>query len=119
MTTLQRTTSTPVGRPVAGQLIHTTTGPTVPVSLGFGEVIHLNDPAWGRDLIGAVSAAVSVLESEAGVTPTPLPPTEQLVDERDTYRDLLARLIRAERPEELWPAIRDARLALEHWAARP
>ena len=128
MSSIRRTSWTPLGRPVAGDLIRTDSGPAVPVSLGFGEELYLDDPAWGRDLIAAVTAGVSVLESEHGL-PAPermaCDPIEcvheaargQAEEEREVYRALLTRLTMAERPWELWPAIRDASLALEHWGS--
>ncbi|GGS88243.1 hypothetical protein ACFFV7_51135 [Nonomuraea spiralis] len=118
MTSIRRTTWTPLGRPHAGDLDHGEAGPVVPITLGPGEVLGLDDPVWGRDLIAALAVGVSVLESERGL-PAPTPPPDLVAEERDVYRDLLHRLIHAERPSELWPAIRDARLALEHWAGQP
>lgn len=120
MTSLRRTTWTPLGRPVAGELIRGESGPVVPISLGLGEDLHISDSTWARDLVAAASVAASVLESEDGLpAPAEPPPADALMKERDAYRDVLSRLVGAERPSELWPAIRDARLALDDWAGRP
>lgn len=119
MTSLRRTSWTPLGRPVAGELIRGESGPVVPISLGLGEDLHVADSTWARELAAAASVAASVLESENGLpAPAEQPNVEQLLEERDAYRELLTRLIGAEKPSDLWPAIRDARLVLEHWAGR-
>ncbi|MFD1940555.1 hypothetical protein ACFSKW_54790 [Nonomuraea mangrovi] len=132
MSTIRRTTWHPLGRPTAGELtrIHPAQVPAVPISFGNGEDLILDDPAWARDLATAVAAAASVLESEHG-----LPAAEpyvcddsiecvheaargQAVEERDAYRDILTRIAEAQSLNEVRDGIRDARLALEHWANR-
>lgn len=117
MTSLRRTTWTLLARPVAGELVRADDG-TASVSIGLGadEELLITDPAWARDLATAAAAAASVLESEAGLpAPSVVPDTERLLEERDTYRDLLGRLVAAHGLSELWPTLRDARLALEYW----
>ncbi|MEU4234153.1 hypothetical protein AB0F17_58605 [Nonomuraea sp. NPDC026600] len=120
MTSIRRTSWTPLGRPVAGDMIRGEEGTIVPIRLGPGEDLHVSDATWARELVAAASVAASVLESEDGL-PTPTEPTaaDPLAEERDAYRDVLSRLVGAERPSDLWPAIRDARLALDRWAGRP
>jgi hypothetical protein len=131
MTHLRRTTWTPLGRPHAGELLHTESGPSVPISLGPGQDLVIEDPAWGRDLIAALSAAISVLESERGL-PAPERATcdgdpiecvheaarGQVEAERDAYRQILVRLTTAQRPSQLWPIIHAASGALAQWAGR-
>ncbi|WP_101784257.1 hypothetical protein [Nonomuraea indica] len=128
MTHLRRTALTPLGQPTAGELVRGKSGPAVPISLGPGQDIVIEDPAWFRDLIAAASAGLSVLESELGL---PAPeravcggdPVEcvheaargQVEAERDAYREVLVQLASVERPSQLWPIIRAASVALEKW----
>ncbi|WP_113699159.1 hypothetical protein [Nonomuraea lactucae] len=137
MTQLRRTTFTRVTQPIVGAVIKYPSGPVVPIEFhgaGTSEdlALLLSDPVEARGLANASAIAASVLEAEHGM---PAPeraecggnPVEcahetargQLEEERDVYRAILTRLTTAERPSELWPAIRDASVALQQWAGQP
>ncbi|MEU4332363.1 hypothetical protein [Nonomuraea dietziae] len=117
MSTIRRTTWLPLGHPIAGELMRNHQAPAVPISFGNGDDLIVDDLDWARDLATAVAAAISVLESEHGlVAASEVPPLEQLLEERNTYRELLTRIAEAQSLTEVRAGIRDARLALEHWA---
>jgi hypothetical protein len=125
VTSIRRTSWTPLGRPIAGDVIRGEEGTIVPIRLGPGEDLQVSDATWARELIAAASVAASVLESENGLPePTEQPPiepvVEQLLEERDAYLALLRRLLAMERPQsELWPIMREADATMTRWADAP
>lgn len=134
MSRLRRTTTTPLGHPVAGELIHDDMGnPLVPLDLGPDLELVIDDPAWSRDLMAAASVVTSVLESVYGL-PAPAGPScscdddplqcahqaarGQAEDDRDVFRELLARIISVRTHEELQAVADEARLALARYDRR-
>ena len=134
MTRLRRTTTTPVGHPVAGELIRDDMdNPVVTLNLGPDEELVIDDPAWSRDLMAAASVVTGVLESAYGM-PAPAGPAcscdedpllcahqrvrGRLEDERDQFRGLLARMVAARTMAELQEVLSEANTVLERYDRR-
>lgn len=134
MTRLRRTTTTPLGHPIAGELIKDDMGAVlVPLDLGPDLELVIDDPVWARDLMAAASVVTSVLESALGI-PAPSGPhcscdSDPLEcahqkarglaeDDRDAFRALLARMITARTYEELQHVAEEGRQALDRYDRR-
>lgn len=134
MTRLRRTTTTPLGHPIAGELIRDDMGSClVPLDLGPDLELVIDDPVWSRDLMAAAGVVTSVLESALGI-PAPSGPAcscdsdplqcaHQAArglaeDDRDAFRGLLARMITARTYEELQHVAEEGRQALERYDRR-
>ncbi|MGP3914365.1 hypothetical protein [Nonomuraea sp. 10N515B] len=131
MTSWRRTSYVPIGRPVAGELQRINGVPSVPIELGPGEELILNNPSMARDLLTAVAAGVSVLESEHGM---PAPSSTECAcdeatcghaaararaeDDRDAFRGLLVRMASAHTYVELMALVDEGRAALERYDRR-
>lgn len=121
MTHLVKTERFPIlGQPSAGALERNGDGlPVVPLTLSATHVLLMDNPMQARDLAIAATTVASVLEAEHGLgAPTEQPSLNDVLDECNTYADILRRAVDASNPSELWPVLRDARLALEHWAGQ-
>lgn len=134
MTRLRRTTTTPLGHPVAGQLVRDDMdNPIVPLTLGPDLELDIDDPAWSRDLMASASVVTSVLETALGIPAPPAPScscdTDPLQcahqaargraeDDRDAFRGLLVRAVRAGSMPELQAVLGEVRAALERYDRR-
>ena len=134
MTRLRRTTTTPLGHPVPGELIRDDMGNVlVPLDLGPDLEVVIDDPAWSRDLAAAASVVTSVLESALGI-PAPSAPrcscdsdplqcAHQAArglaeDDRDAFRGLLVRIVQAPTMPDLQQVIGEAAAVLGRYDRR-
>ncbi|MET8866486.1 hypothetical protein ABZW11_26410 [Nonomuraea sp. NPDC004580] len=134
MTRMRRTTTTPLGHPVAGELVRDDLdNPVVPLTLGPDLVLDIDDPAWSRDLAAAASVVTGVLEAAYGL-PAPAGPQcscdedplecahqaarGRAEDDRDAFRGLLVRAVRARHMGELSEVLTEARQVLERFDLR-
>lgn len=134
MTRMRRTTTTPLGHPVAGDLVRDDLdNPVIPLNLGPDLEIIVDDPAWSRDLMAAASVVTGVLESAYGMPAPPAPSCScdedplqcahqaargRAEDDRDMFRGLLARMVAVRTYEELQRVADEALIALDAYDRR-
>lgn len=134
MTRLRRTTTAPLGHPVAGELIKDDMGAClVPLDLGPDLELVIDDPVWARDLMAAAGVVTSVLESALGI-PAPSGPScscdsdplqcahqaarGQAEDDRDAFHGLLVRIVQAPTMPDLQQVIGEAAAVLGRYDRR-
>ncbi|MEV4287408.1 hypothetical protein AB0K40_18030 [Nonomuraea bangladeshensis] len=134
MTRLRRTTTSPLGTPIAGDLIKDDLdNPLVPLTLGPDLELLIDDPRWAHDLMASAGVVASVLDSALGL-PAPAGPRcscdedplqcahqarlGEAEDDRDAFRALLARMVSVRTYQELQVVAEEARRALDRYDRR-
>ncbi|MEV4174028.1 hypothetical protein [Nonomuraea sp. NPDC049709] len=134
MTRMRRTTTTPLGHPVAGELFRDDMGrPVVPLNYDDDVEFLFDDPKESRDLTAQSAIVTNLLETALGL-PAPAGPRcscdddplqcahqaarGRAEDDRDAFRGLLVRIVLAPTMPELQQTIGEARDALGRYDRR-